>query len=154
MSALAYRRKTSAFPLFPLARAIAVVAIFLGGWFLIASLRTTQFGESAQSLKSYLLFTPLIFIAALGVFLGTKHPVRYAAFLTFVILLAAVMWANLEETLVVNVLSQTCRPTEQAACHPLPEIASENQLLVYSRAWPFHHHTISYHPIYGWQGND
>jgi hypothetical protein len=128
-------------------RAVAVVVIFLGGWYLVASLRTTQLGEDVQSLKAYLLTAPLIFLASLGMFLGTKRAIFYAMLLTAATVFSAVLWANIEESLVMNVFSRTCS-FKETTCPSL------NEALVYERAWPFEHHTISYNPTYGWMGND
>ena len=147
MTTLTFNRRTTKIPASHWFRAIAVVAIFLGGWYLIASLRTTQFGEDIQSLKAYLLTTPLIFLASVGMFLGTKRAFLYAVLLTVATVFSAIAWANVEETLVVNVFSRTCS-IKETTCPAL------NEALVYERAWPFDYHTISYSPTYGWTGND
>lgn len=147
MTALSLNRRTTKIPGSQLFRAVAVIAIFLGGWYLIASLRTTQLGEDVQSLKAYLLTSPLIFLASLGIFLSTKRALPYAVLLTAVTVFSAILWANAEESLVVNVLSRTCS-IKETTCSALAES------VVYERAWPFENHTISYSPTYGWMGND
>jgi hypothetical protein len=147
MTTLTLNRRTTKIPASYWFRAVAVVAIFLGGWYLIASLRTTQLGEDVQSLKAYLLTMPLIFLASLGMFLGTKRAISYAVLLTAVTVFSAILWANVEESLVINVFSRTCS-IKETVCPRL------NEAIVYERAWPFEHHTISYSPTYGWIGND
>ncbi len=140
-----------------LIRRVGAAMVFLWGWFILASFRTQQFGEAGRSLLMYVLAgTVWVFLPAILVFLQRDFVTTLwrALALTLVAVLAAMAWANVEEMLVVSTFNNTCMARSYGCTSLTGAAADASAGLVYNRAWPFQQHSISYSPIYGWQGND
>ncbi len=140
-----------------LMRRAGAAAVFVWGWFVLASFRTQQFGEDGRSLLIYLLAGSVwVFLPSLLVFLQHDfgRTIRQALALTLLSVLAAIGWANSEEAVVVSTLSNTCMVAQPQGCDTLTGAKPAEEGFVYRRAWPFQNHTISYSTSYGWQGGD
>ena len=129
-------------------RAIGSVIIFLWGWYMCLSFRTTQFGEDGRSLTWYFVCSLVwVFLPSIILFLdkNLKKTVRRALIVTGITLLAVMVWANGEEALVISHYAASCTTVAASTC---------GDRVIINRAWPFHNHTLSYRVDTGWQGND
>lgn len=138
------------FPAFQTVRGLGTAAAFVYTWWLLASFRTTTVGNHAL---------PQLFIAGLLLaiwccalpFVGQRpgRVVAGAALIFAVAMAAAVVWASVEEHLVMHSPSSGHR-----LLLVTPAAGEAPPFRVYERWWPFAHHTIVYSPRSGWFGTD
>lgn len=119
-----------------MARCVATLAILIFGWWVVAGFRTQTIGF--KSLDTHVL-TGVIFVLPLTLipFVGYRASVvlKGSISLFAVILFVALLWASLEEYMVMQSTPQ------------------DEQVRI-QRWWPFESHELYYSPETGWQAND
>ncbi|MCB9436055.1 MAG: hypothetical protein H6673_03570 [Anaerolineales bacterium] len=119
-----------------IARGLAALAIFIFGWWVVAGFRTQTIGT--EYLGTHVL-TGIIFVLPLTLipFVGFKgvSVVKGSLSLFAMILFVALLWASLEEYVVMQATPQ------------------DKQVHI-RRWWPFENHELYYSPETGWQAND
>lgn len=118
------------------ARIVTALAILIFGWWVVAGFRTQTVGTErlwAHVLAGMIFILPLTLIP----FLGFESSVVFKGSLSLfaVILFAALLWASVEEYVVMQ-----AAPTDQNVW--------------IQRWWPFENHELFYSPETGWRAND
>lgn len=118
------------------ARVMVAVIILLFGWWVVAGFRTQTIGT--EHLGTHIV-VGLIFVLPLTIipFWGFEVPTVFKGSLSLfaVILFGALLWASLEE----YVIMQRTPEGERVHIH---------------RWWPFENHELYYSPETGWRAND
>ena len=161
MGVMSVLHTTRSFPHVPatrLYRVVGTVIVLLWGGYVLASLRTTQFGEDGRSLRTYFICALVwVFLPAVLVFLSQdfKKTVRRAGILTLLVIVAVFAWVNLEEARIDRKIAQNCRAQHPVECAELTGASLVNgEWLIYRRSWPFQNHTMAYRWQDGWSGSD
>jgi hypothetical protein len=156
-SVLHTTRSFSHVPTTRLYRIVGMIVVFLWGGYMLASLRTMQFGEDGRSLRTYVICALVwVFLPAVLVFLSQdfRKTVRRAGVLTLLVIVVVFAWVNLEEARIDRKITQTCSDQQPVECADLTGASLVNgEWLVYERAWPFQNHTMAYRWEVGWSGD-